>query len=337
MLMAGRKVQTVKDLRKVVAAYADADEKTTVLLDDSPLKAVHQPWSQIIIPEFDKPEFDAARRASRHLWRAADGMPDAALADGADEEGMDNILLGVIGILEAMRHVPNVPAWIRAGHIHSPFNLIDNATTEVTLADLPTYESFTPWFKDPAVHAHWVQKGREALTRCNIPVSHGLLPDGNRAAGCTPEEMEAAWQEQERHARFPSPPRSVKLLDTAPPQPDHELDLPLPPPEVALPKKRKEKKPREPREPRELREARQPKPKEPKEAKLPPQHEKARQRKRERERAAAAAAAAEQQGPSGAEGASGAGTPETPESAEAEYSPEPEREAREYSPSAPVS
>lgn len=173
MLTEDRKVQTVKDLRMVTEQFPAFTEKTTVLLDDSALKAMHQPWSQIIIPEYDKPEHDTAHRAANRVPQGA---------DGSDAKGMDNVLLGVVGILEAMRLVKNVPAWVRAGHINSPRNLDLNPTANVTMADLPTHESFVPWFMDPTTHDYWVQQGREALARRGILITHGL-PGGSGPQG----------------------------------------------------------------------------------------------------------------------------------------------------------
>ena len=112
-----RKVQTVKDLRKPIAHLQKShperpdrppysfDESTIVLLDDSPLKAVHQPWSQIVIPEYGKVEYESSIAAALRLQENKD----------ADRSGLDEVLLGVIGILDELRAVQNVPAWVRDG------------------------------------------------------------------------------------------------------------------------------------------------------------------------------------------------------------------------------
>lgn len=177
--------------------YNAYNEKTTVLLDDSPLKSMHQPWSQVVIPEYDRPEFSDARKAAQHLEMITsnDATPNAN--DGSSEPGMDNILLGVIGILEAMRGVDNVPAWVRAGHINTPQNIRKDPdpSQTITLDDLPSHESFVPWFKDAAAHIYWVERGRQALARRGIPVSHGLMPDGH---GATPERIAAAHARAQR-------------------------------------------------------------------------------------------------------------------------------------------
>lgn len=170
-------MQTVKDLRQVAEPFGFTEE-TTVLLDDSPLKAMHQPWSQIIIPEYDRPEHDAAHSAAAALKR------QKSQADGSSERGMDNVLLGVIGILEAMRNVASVPAWVRSGHINDPLHLDETPkSAAITMADLPTHESFVPWFKGTSIHTYWVKRGVEALARRGIPVKHGIFPIGGQREG----------------------------------------------------------------------------------------------------------------------------------------------------------
>ena len=191
-------MQTFKDLRKVIGHVTgrqtnldqqpprkklEVDEKTVLLLDDSPLKALYQPWNQLVIPEFDKQEFADSKGAAVDLLRNPDALVD----------GMDEILLAVVGVLETLRTVTNVPAWIRAGGLTTISadeaeqrsveeqikNLALDPEAEPTLETLPSHESFVHWFSTPAVLAHWTQKGREALERRGIKVSHGYerLPD----------------------------------------------------------------------------------------------------------------------------------------------------------------
>jgi hypothetical protein len=171
------------------------------------LKGVYQPWSQIIISEFDKPEYHdskvaiermaaRARSASRPNTPAStsskknkgkgkkaskESLTDAASAyagpiDPSVEPGLDNILLSVVGILEAMRGVSNVPAWVRSGGIQNPTGSAADTSVEVTLDMLPSHSSFTTWFDNPETHAYWAQKGKEALQRKGIPLRHS--PDG---------------------------------------------------------------------------------------------------------------------------------------------------------------
>lgn len=200
LLTSGRKVQTRKDLRKVIEAYPQYDLRTTVLLDDSPLKAVFQPWSQIVIPEYDKAEYTDSKRAAERLAadanepvdedgyrlrayspsRAVGHVPVQAQSgpklDPSSEPGMDNTLLAVIGILEDMRVVSNVPAWVAAGGIQRPTGERVPLGGEVE-DSLPSNKSFVHWYAEGETHAYWIERGKAALARRGIPLSHGL-PQG---------------------------------------------------------------------------------------------------------------------------------------------------------------
>ncbi|WWD16750.1 hypothetical protein CI109_101181 [Kwoniella shandongensis] len=170
-----RKVQTTKDLNKVIdhvhdlsehpsQLLPDLNEKTTVLLDDSPLKAVLQPWNQIVIPEYDKREHQDSKLAASLL---RDENDDAAAS------GLDQILLAVIGILEELRTVNNVPAWVRGGGLTFDLKTKDNdASPEIET--LPSHLSFTHWYEDPTVLRQWIDKGKAALKKKGIRVKHGM-------------------------------------------------------------------------------------------------------------------------------------------------------------------
>ncbi|KAJ7593425.1 hypothetical protein C8J56DRAFT_886371 [Mycena floridula] len=80
--------ETIKDLDRVWNAFPGHSTNTTILLDDSVLKAQLQPYSHICIPEYDKT-----------LQNARD----------------DNTLLVVIGILEGLKVESNVTSWLRGG------------------------------------------------------------------------------------------------------------------------------------------------------------------------------------------------------------------------------
>ncbi|WVO17959.1 hypothetical protein L204_105657 [Cryptococcus depauperatus] len=170
-----RKVQTTKDLRKVIQHLSDSkrppdlrvhfDESTTVLLDDSPLKAIYQPWSQIVIPQYDA----QTNRTSRTI---AGLNHDHEQSDTTEGQEMDKTLLAVIGILEELRHVVNVPLWIRAGGLTFTLDL-DNLSNP-TLESLPSHETYVHWWKDKTLLSKWVAKGEKALERKGIPLRHGL-------------------------------------------------------------------------------------------------------------------------------------------------------------------
>ena len=152
--------------------------ETILLLDDSPLKAVYQPWNQLVLPEYDREAYQASHRA------VDENRPN----NGAE---CDEILLAVIGVLEATSSCENIPAWIRAGGLKKPdihlgadtssddptwFGPPDGPAAGVkpTLKDLPTFESFTHWFQDEKLSKRWIEKGKEALKLYGIPLEHGL-------------------------------------------------------------------------------------------------------------------------------------------------------------------
>lgn len=174
-------MQTTKDLRKVLSHLTDTkkfpdptspySEKTIVLLDDSPLKAVFQPWNHIVIPEFDKALYRSSRLAaglkSDHYDDYDDG--EASISQIGQDPEMDKILLAVIGILDQLRYVSNVPLWVRAGGL--TFDLDETNLHSPTHESLPSHEDYEHWFGDQEVYLKWVTKGEEALKRKGI---HGL-------------------------------------------------------------------------------------------------------------------------------------------------------------------
>jgi len=152
--------------------------ETILLLDDSPLKAVYQPWNQLVLPEYDREAYQQSHRA----------VDETRSNQGAE---CDEILLAVIGVLEATSSCENIPAWIRAGGLKKPdihlgadtssddpawFGAPDGpaAGVQPTLRDLPTFETFTHWFKDEKLLKRWIEKGKEALKLYGIPLEHGL-------------------------------------------------------------------------------------------------------------------------------------------------------------------
>ncbi|ORY29553.1 hypothetical protein BCR39DRAFT_574875 [Naematelia encephala] len=194
------KVQTVKDLQKVhyhlghpndPAEPVDRppyefDERTTFLIDDSPLKGVHQPWNQLVIPQYDKPEYTASQMAALALSKDPQ----------ASDVGMDKILLGVIGILEVTRSIDNIPAWVRGGGLDfesndgvsngaEPLNL----DKDPTIDSLPSHESFSHWYQTPRILAQWIEQGEKALQRKGIELRHGLDPNSQLARDGTPPRV----------------------------------------------------------------------------------------------------------------------------------------------------
>ncbi|KAG6373677.1 hypothetical protein JVT61DRAFT_6348 [Boletus reticuloceps] len=147
-----RKALTTKDLTKPWDLFASAlapenfdghsavspqsriihSALTTLLLDDSPHKAVLQPYSHVCIPEYDSTRrqhdlrsFLATREHKKGKRKnqveatthSTDPMiPEPLpLTELAEKESYDVILLAVIGILETMKLQSNVAGWIRSG------------------------------------------------------------------------------------------------------------------------------------------------------------------------------------------------------------------------------
>ena len=155
-----QKTVTTKDLSKPWNLFASAlsPEKfdghsavpqtihsafTTLLLDDSPHKAVLQPYNHLCIPEYNSTrrqhdlrtflatkepqEGKANKKAKRKNTVETNAHstnqtvpelpPKDVLSELADEEPYDAMLLAVIGILEAVRLQSNVAGWIRKGRL----------------------------------------------------------------------------------------------------------------------------------------------------------------------------------------------------------------------------
>lgn len=109
----------------------------TLLLDDSGDKARCQPENHVQIHEYERASANAFRDAQSASAHADD-------ADGAD----DDYLLRCIGMLDAMRDVPDVTAWLGTDD-HRRLLLSDQPDT---------------------VRAHWCERGRAALARLAIPI-----------------------------------------------------------------------------------------------------------------------------------------------------------------------
>lgn len=145
---------------------APYSELNSLLLDDSPLKAVYQPFNQLVIPEFDRQEH---RDSIESLIAAQEGYETHCK--------VDSILLGVIGILEALRSVDNVPAWVRAGSLFpaaaGPARIapIKGALKDV---HLPSHADYLHWYASPPHLDWWIARGRDALKSKGIPVQHGV-------------------------------------------------------------------------------------------------------------------------------------------------------------------
>ncbi|KAF9814261.1 hypothetical protein IEO21_05200 [Rhodonia placenta] len=150
-----RKVQTVKDLSKPWQNTPQAHSAlTTILLDDSPLKAVLQPYNHICIGEYsaerraqdlasleqerewelfvaaraqvkadesgDRVELNSRKRQrkSKRQKKLETLAHDAGVTE--PEHQYDETLLAVVGVLDAVKQQRNVAAWIRSGGLWHP-------------------------------------------------------------------------------------------------------------------------------------------------------------------------------------------------------------------------
>lgn len=131
------------------------------------------------MPEYDRDAYHASSRAADQ---------ETTLLQNTT---CDQILLAVIGILEATSSCENIPAWVRAGGLKKPdvHQGADKESTDPTwfgtpdgpaagakprLDSLPTHDSFTHWFQDDKLVQKWIEKGKQALELYGIPLEHGL-------------------------------------------------------------------------------------------------------------------------------------------------------------------
>lgn len=137
----------MKNLDKVWDSLPHSVE-STLLLDDSILKAHMQPYNHLILKEYDK--------------------------DLRYNPVEDQTLLAIIGILSDAIHESNVASWIRFGGLRpssepevrqAPGELPNSANGEDPLAT-----GVSCWYDDPRVFSEWVARGRAELERLNIPI-----------------------------------------------------------------------------------------------------------------------------------------------------------------------
>jgi hypothetical protein len=193
------------------------------------LKAVYQPWNQLVLPEYDRDAYHASSRAAE--------QENTALQNTA----CDQILLAVIGILEATSTCENIPAWVRAGGLKKPdihlgadkestdptwFGSPDGpaAGAKPTLDSLPTHETFTHWFQNDTLVNQWIEKGKQALELYGIPLEHGLEAATPSARGSpAPQSHKTKGRlvppghtvpASRRRGYSPSQPADADLLDT---------------------------------------------------------------------------------------------------------------------------
>jgi hypothetical protein len=197
------KTQTTKDLnkpwKKLIGHGHDA--RSTVLIDDSALKARLQPYNHLCLSEYDA----AARSRDSRALSQRD-------TKRAEWEKFDNMLLAVIGILDEIQHQDNVSSWIKNGGLW-PINaapaeprpeLPPSASPSASPPQVePSLEEERPpadvtspigndadadgtvsadvelsanlmWFQDETTYTSWIDRGLKALQSLGILARHGL-------------------------------------------------------------------------------------------------------------------------------------------------------------------
>ncbi|KAK7047704.1 hypothetical protein VNI00_006474 [Paramarasmius palmivorus] len=145
------KTQTTKDLEKPWSLLPDLNQhnaQTTLLIDDSPLKALLQPYNHICVPEYGEKmwQWDRSQRPDEGQGVEADGAGAADVQDGvvngvkADVGGapiLDHTLLALIGLLDTIKNQDNVASWVKSGGLFS-------STTTSTSTASPSTTTTTP-------------------------------------------------------------------------------------------------------------------------------------------------------------------------------------------------
>jgi len=150
-----------KDLALVWTAFAhnSYDVANTILLDDSPEKAIYQPLNHLSIPKYD-----ATRRQ----------LDQVALFNPNSGVKVDESLLAIVGILDSLWDAPSVPKWIFAGGLWEACGVPLSPEEHMAMdPNLPPPQ----WFEDRSTFEAWIVRGKRALTDLGIDWSEsGVMP-----------------------------------------------------------------------------------------------------------------------------------------------------------------
>ncbi|KAF8582997.1 hypothetical protein K439DRAFT_1634767 [Ramaria rubella] len=207
-----RKVQTVKNLEKRWSVMSGNmphhTAETTLLVDDSALKAHLQPYNHLCVPEYTK------NLRNRDLaTKKALSQNEALLDPEQIHDGFDPTLIAIMGILDELKGQTNVAGWIRGGglwagetppspspsfdvfskdeHIDPSENehslsdahrrmVMDPRSDELTSSDRPNNDAVLHrandviWFDHEPCFRHWVDRGIRAAKSLKIKLEHGL-------------------------------------------------------------------------------------------------------------------------------------------------------------------
>jgi len=211
-----RKTQTTKNLSKLweqlspassSRSFSTSNEQpiivpahsamTTLLVDDSPLKARLQPYNHLCIPEYSlqlrrKDLYVLANELASAEGTNQDGkrdktvpeprstMPDVQVGQETTITARhDETLLAVIGVLEELKYQSNVAGWIRTGRIWGP--LCHYSLSPAPIDARPAVEQQQDtipttgmWFDHQPTLEYWVKRGLTALDSLGIEVVHGI-------------------------------------------------------------------------------------------------------------------------------------------------------------------
>lgn len=200
---------------------------STLLVDDSTAKACMQPFNHIPIPEYTLESLEATRAVLEKYQGGAGKDDDRAFTNhlpgatrspadileqvfgpaaaflqhvmDADAPELDGILLGVVGILDEVKDVVNLPAWIAAGGLlpkvdHTFTQDMANQGWEYVISldmgsqraipdrkddharppthdvpkMLPSHPDYKHWYESPLHFLYWVRRGLVALQERRI-------------------------------------------------------------------------------------------------------------------------------------------------------------------------
>ncbi|KAI5897614.1 uncharacterized protein SCHCODRAFT_02596461 [Schizophyllum commune H4-8] len=192
------KTQTTKDLEKVWQAMRRHSGKTTVLVDDSVLKAHTQPFNHLCLPEYtlETRDADIAAIARGKHRKTKDKTTRAVTKDALDElvssmqaatisgnhnvdapgkdgrvpAGVDAALLAVVGIISRLKDVRDVAAWIEGGNIMRPAGLKADKGGSAGSID----HGQAMWFHNTEIVQAWAQEGVRVLDEMGITVAQGI-------------------------------------------------------------------------------------------------------------------------------------------------------------------
>ncbi|KAF8530199.1 hypothetical protein BU17DRAFT_35765 [Hysterangium stoloniferum] len=162
-------------------------QETTLLLDDSALKAHLQPWNHVCIKEYDalarEADLSFFKGAGNTIPKGNSGVLEGSSAAGkilrdtvekihpidandANQE-IESALIAFVGVLETLKYESNVAGWLRNKGLWVKEG-------DGQQCDPGTENEDTFWFSHLPSYHHWLQMGRAALERLGIEEEAGL-------------------------------------------------------------------------------------------------------------------------------------------------------------------